>query len=98
MFAYLLDAIYAWNAFPSMSWTWTLRDPIVYIYCRVFSDCSHRGVMEKLTDHFLILLYQMIFEEEPRCMSRGEMEEVEDIIDWFPSLDGTFLKILGGQK
>lgn len=54
--------------------------------------------MEKLTNHFLILLYNMIFEEEPPCMSRGEMEEVAEIADWFTSLNDTFLRVFGGQK
>ena len=32
--------------------------------------------MEKLTNHFLIPLYSMIFEEGPPYMSRGAMEAI----------------------
>lgn len=47
--------------------------------------------MEKLTNHFLIPLYKMNFEEEP--MSRGAMEVVSEIANWFASPNGTFLKV-----
>ena len=45
--------------------------------------------METITDNFLIVLYQMIFEEEPRFMSCEAMEVVAKLVDWFASLEGT---------
>lgn len=98
MSAYLLDAICAHNAFPSMNWAWSPRELVVHIYYKLLSDCSHRGVMEKLTDHFLIPLYKVIFEEGPLCMSPTAMEAILEIADWFASLDGTFLRMFGREK
>ena len=49
--------------------------------------------MEKLTDHFIIFLYKFIFEEEPPSMSRGEMEAVLYIADFFASLNAIFLRV-----
>ena len=54
--------------------------------------------MEKLTNHFLILIYKMIFEEEPPCMSCVAMEAILEIVDWFSSLDGTFLIVFDCQN
>jgi len=39
----------------------------------------HKGEMEKLTDHFLIPLYKLIFKEKPLYMSRQAMEAVSEI-------------------
>lgn len=52
--------------------------------------------MENMTGHLLILLYKLIFDEEPPCMSQGEMEVVPERIDWFASSNGTLLKVFGG--
>lgn len=97
MSAYLLDEISTHNAFLDMNWTWTPRDPIIHIHCKLLLECNHyRGVMEKLIDHFLIPLYMLIFEEEPPCMSCVVMEAVLKIEDWFSSPNGNFLKVFGG--
>lgn len=98
MYAYLLDAICAHNAFCGMNWTWTPCEPNAYVYCKLISKWNQKGVMEKLTDHFLIPLCKLIFEEELSWMSHGEMEAVLEIVDWFALLDGTFLKVFGEQK
>jgi len=52
--------------------------------------------MEKLIDHFLIPLYNLIFKEEPPCMSHGAMEAVVEITYWFASPYDTFLRVFGG--
>lgn len=54
--------------------------------------------MEKLIDKFLIILYHMIFEEDPHFMSHEAMEALAEISDWFSSPDGTYLKVLDYQK
>lgn len=81
-----------------MNWTWTPRETVVHIYFKFLLDCNHRGVMEQLTDHFIIPLYKLIFEEDPPCMSRGEMEVITDIIDWYAAPGGTFLRVFSGEK
>jgi len=54
--------------------------------------------MEKLTDHFLILLYKLVFKEGPPRMSCGVVDVVSEIKDWFASSNGTFLRVFGGQN
>lgn len=54
--------------------------------------------MEKLINHFLIPLYMMIFENEPPLTSRMKMEAIREILDWFSSLNGTFLRVFSGEK
>jgi len=54
MFAYLLDAICAHNAFPSMNRACSPQEHVVHIHYKLLSDWDHRGVMENLTDHFPI--------------------------------------------
>lgn len=49
--------------------------------------------MENLAYHFLIVLYQMRFEENPPCMSHEAMDAVEELTDWFASPGGTYLRV-----
>ena len=70
----------------------------MHVYCKCLLECRDKGAMEKLTDHFLILLYKMIFEEEPPCMSHGAMEVVSKIVDLFASPYDTFLRMFGGYN
>jgi len=98
MFVYLLDALCVDNSFLAINWTWTPRDLAVHIYCKLIYECNHRGVMEKLTDHFLISLYKLIFEEDPSCMSHGAMEAVSEIASWFSSSNGTLLRVFDRKK
>lgn len=97
MSKYLLDVIFAHNTFPSMNQAWSPYEIFVHIHCKILLYYNHRGVMEKLTDHFLILLYKIIFEEEPHCMSPVKMEEISEIECWFSSPDGTLLRVFSGR-
>ncbi len=54
--------------------------------------------MAHLTDHFIIQLYKLIFEEDPTCMSQGSMEVIAYITDWYASPGGTFLRVFSGEK
>lgn len=78
-----------------MTWTWTPKDPTIHIYCKFLSERIYIGAMDNLIDNFLIVLYQMIFEEKPPCIPNEAMEAVEKIVDWFASLDGTYLRLFG---
>lgn len=97
MFSYLMDAICAHNAFLGMNRTWTPQDLVVHIYCKFLSECSHKGVMEKMLNHFLIPLYKFIFEEERPCVLHGVMEVVSEISNYFASPNATFLRLFGKQ-
>jgi len=40
----------------------------------------------------------LIFQEEPPRISHGAMEVVLELLDWFASLDGTFLRVFRVHK
>ena len=52
----------------------------------------------RLTNHFIILVYKLIFENDPPCMSQEVMEGILNIVDWYASPSGTFIKKFGGEK
>lgn len=54
--------------------------------------------MENLTDHFIIPLYNLIFEQDPPFISQEEMETIVNIVDWYASLGSTFIRVYGGEK
>lgn len=54
--------------------------------------------MAWIIDHFIILLYKIIFEKDPHFMSSEEMDVIVDIPDWYASLAGTFIRVFGGEN
>lgn len=54
--------------------------------------------MERLTDHFINPLYKLIFEKYPPCMSREVMDVIVNIVDWYASPGGTFIRVFGREK
>lgn len=54
--------------------------------------------MARLDYHFIILVYKLIFEKNPPCMSQEVMEEILNIVYWYASPSGTFIKVFCGEK
>jgi len=54
--------------------------------------------MANLTDHFIISLYKLIFEKDPPFISQEEMETTMNIVAWYASLGGTFIRVYGREK
>ena len=64
----------------------------------MLSECSFRGVITQLFDHFFTLVYKMIFEQDPPCMSKATMEALIDIVDWYASPSDTFIRMYNMEK
>lgn len=64
----------------------------------MFSKCSFYGVILQLSEHFVTLVYGMIFEQDPPCMSHAVMEALVNIADWYISLLGTFIQMYNTEK
>lgn len=98
MSTYILDVICAHQQFPGLKWAWTLIETSVNTYCKVFSECSFRGVITQLSDLFVTLVYKMIFEKDSPCMSKEKIEALINIADWYASLFGIFIQIYNMEK
>jgi len=98
MFSYLLDVVCSCQEFPGMDWAWTPSENVVNVYYKFLSECSYRGIMARLFDQFIAPLYTMIFEQDLTYMSHATMEALLNIVDWFASLDGTFIRMYNVEK
>ena len=81
-----------------MKWAWSLVEIAMNTYFRLLSECSFKGVITRLSDHFFVPFYKMIFEQDPPYMSKEEMEALIVISDWYPSLSNTFIRIFSKEK
>jgi len=69
-----------------MKWNWTPWEKLhVYFHCKLLSKVSFQGVYDKLVEHFFAVLYMMIFETKPPCMTYQAKEALYEIVDWFTS-------------
>lgn len=98
MSVYILNEICAHQQFLGLKWAWTLVETSVNIYCTLFSKFIFRGVITQFSDHLVILVYNMIFEKDPPCMSMETMEALIDIADWYASPFGTFICMYSMEK
>lgn len=78
-----------------MKWAWTPVETAMNTYCKVLSKCRFRGVITRLSNHFVTPLYKMIFEQDPAFMSK---ETMEALIDWYASLSNTFIQMYSTEK
>jgi len=54
--------------------------------------------MARLSYHFIISVYKLIFEQDPPCMSQEAMEALLNISYWYASPSGNFIGMFGGEK
>lgn len=78
---YILDAICAQHGFPGLEWAWSPVETIVNMYFKLLSKCSFRGVIIWFSNHFVTLVYRMIFEQDPPCMLEEEMDALLGLAD-----------------
>lgn len=98
MSAYILDAVCAHQQSPYLGWAWTPSESSVYTYCRLFSKCSFYGVIIQFSNHFVTLVYKIIFKQDPPCMSHATIESLIDIANWYASPLGTFIQMYIAEK
>ena len=91
MYAYVLDALCARQEFSGLEWAWSMTETIVNTYFKFLSECSFKGVITWLYDHFVVPVYKMIFKQDPPCMSKEAMEALIGIADWYGSPFDTFI-------
>jgi len=70
----------------------------VNTYCNMLYECSFRGVVTLLFDHFITLVYKMIFEQDPPYMSKAMMEALINIADSYASPSDTFIRMYNTKK
>jgi len=54
--------------------------------------------MARLSDHFMILVYKFIFEQDPPCISQESMETLVNIVYCYALVGGTLIRIFGREK
>lgn len=81
-----------------MEWAWSLSETVMNTYCKLLSKCNFREVITRPSDHFVTLVYEMIFKHDPPCMSKSAMEALIDIADWYASLFDTFIRMFTAEK
>ena len=98
MSAHILYAICARLDFPGLEWAWSLTKTILKTYFKLLTKCSFKGVITHLSNHFVTLVYKMIFERDPPYMSNEAMEALIGIVDWYASPSGTFIWMYNAKK
>ena len=67
-------------------------------YFKLLSECSFRGVITWLSNHFFTPVYKMIFKQDPPRLSKEEMEALIGIANCYASPCDTFIRIFSVEK
>lgn len=81
-----------------MEWAWSPTKTIANTYFKLFSECSFKGVIIHLSDHFVTPVYMFIFEQDPPSMSKEAMEVLLGIVDYYASQFSTFIQMFSAKK
>jgi DNA segregation ATPase FtsK/SpoIIIE-like protein len=98
MSSYLLDMVCQAHAYPRMGWRWKKSDLPIHVYCQDLWEHKYRVHYQKICDHFLISLFQLLFCARAPCMSEKAMEAISEIDDWFVLENETYIRIYGSTK
>lgn len=60
--------------------------------------CNFHGVILQLSNHFITLVYRMMFEQDPPCMSHAMMEALVNIENWYISPLDIFIWMYNAEK
>lgn len=55
-------------------------------------------MIDIISKNFISPLYQLLFGEEPPCMSKRAMKTLIKLVHWFPIEEGTFIRVFGTHK
>lgn len=97
-FSYILDEIYAHQEFPGFKWAWISAKTSMNTYCKMFSECSFRGIITQLSNHFVTLVYKMIFKQDPPYILKATIEAIIDIANCYGSSSNTFIWMYNVEK
>ena len=93
MFAYLLEGIYGWYAFLKLYWNWTSKEKFqFYVHYRVLSEGRLGGTFDRLDEHFFAIIFHLIFKTNPVGMTDQVKESLKDIVDWFATPEGAYIR------
>lgn len=81
-----------------MEWAWSPTKTVVNTYFKFLSECSFKGVITRLFDHFVSPVYKMIFRQDPPCMSKEVIEALIGIANWYASLFDSFIRMFTTEK
>ena len=59
--AYLLDALCASNSFLGLNWAWTLKSPLIHLYCKELWRENSYKEMYTICDQFIAPTYKLFF-------------------------------------
>ena len=65
---------------------------------KVFWYMTYKGMIDVIYESFIASLYQLLFGEEPPCMSKRAMKTMVKVAHWFPIQEGTFIRVFSTHK
>jgi hypothetical protein len=81
-----------------LGWAWKPSDTSIHIYCKVPWEHKYRLDHQKICEHFLIPLYQLLFCSPMPCMTDKAQAIVGRVGDWYLLEYGTYIRVYGATK
>jgi hypothetical protein len=95
MSSYLIDVVCSAIHFPAMGWDWNLDLPHIHAYCSELWETNYKKYLYDIRDHFMAPLFSVICNHNPHRLSRGAIEAIKDIGDWYMGKYYTYIQIFG---
>ena len=83
MSGYVMDVFCATSSFLAMGWNWTRTSPPIHIYCSYMWEDNFVPWIYEICDHFIGLVYQMIFKGDAPTFSERARALISLMGDWY---------------
>ena len=84
--------------YPSLGWKWDPSWPSIYVYCMILWEDKYKEDHEKICNGLFAPIYHILFGEKAPCMSPEGQALVQKYGNWYMTLDGVYLRMIGRTK
>ena len=98
MGSFLIYCILCFHLFERLNCTWKGEKAPIYASYQILWGHKYHNYYKLICEEFLIPLYQLIFLEEYKCLSKGALESIKEFRDYFFAEEGMYLRMYGGTK
>ena len=94
----MIDFILCFHPFENLNYTWKGGKAPIYASYHIPWARKYHSHYKLICEEFLIPMYQLVFLEECKCLSKGDLYSIKEFGDYFFSKEVTYLRMYGGTK
>ena len=95
---FLVDCILSFHPYEKLNCKWKGVKSPIYVAYHILWAHKYHSHYKLICEEFLMPLYHLVFLEECKCLSEGDLESIKEFGDYFFFEEVTYMRRYGGTK